>query len=139
MGDGLGGGRVVQERGDVCTPVADSCSVWRKPTQYCKKMSLHCCCCSTVAKSCPTPCVPGSLSLTLSQSLFRFTSTELVMLSNSLILCCPFSFCLPSFLASGSFPVSQLFTSGGPSIGASVQHQSLHSVQFSHSVVSDSL
>jgi len=79
------------------------------------------------------------LSLTLSQRLFRFTSTELVMLSNSLILCCPFSFCLPSFLASGSFPVSQLFTSGGPSIGASVQHQSLHSVQFSHSVVSDSL
>ena len=60
VGVGLGGGRVVQEGGDVCTPVADSCSVWRKPTQYCKKMSLHCCCCSTVAKSCPTPCVPGS-------------------------------------------------------------------------------
>ena len=30
----------------------------------------------------------------------------------------PFSFCLPSFLASGSFPVSQLFASGGQSIGA---------------------
>ena len=32
----------------------------------------------------------------------------------------PFSFCLQSFLASGSFPRSQLFTSGGQSIGASV-------------------
>ena len=31
----------------------------------------------------------------------------------------PFSFCLQSFPASGSFPMSQLFTSGDPSIGAS--------------------
>ena len=30
-----------------------------------------------------------------------------------------FSSCLQSFLASGSFPMSQLFTSGGQSIGAS--------------------
>ena len=32
----------------------------------------------------------------------------------------PFSFCFQSFPASGSFPMSQLFTSGSPSIGASV-------------------
>ena len=31
----------------------------------------------------------------------------------------PFSFCLQSFPASGSFPKSRLFTSGGQSIGAS--------------------
>ena len=31
----------------------------------------------------------------------------------------PFSFCLPSFPASGSFPMSQLFASSGQSIGAS--------------------
>ena len=31
----------------------------------------------------------------------------------------PFSSCLPSFSASGSFPVSWFFTSGGQSIGAS--------------------
>ena len=31
----------------------------------------------------------------------------------------PFSFCLQSFPASGSFPVIQLFTSGSQSIGAS--------------------
>ena len=32
----------------------------------------------------------------------------------------PFSFCLQSFPASGSFPVSQLFASGGQSTGVSV-------------------
>ena len=31
----------------------------------------------------------ASLSFTISQSLLRFTSIELVMLSNHLILCCP--------------------------------------------------
>ena len=31
----------------------------------------------------------------------------------------PFSFCLQSFPASGSFPMSQFFTTGGQSIGAS--------------------
>ena len=45
-------------------------------------------------------------------------SIESVMLSNHLILCN--SLLLPSiFPASGSFPMSQLFTSGGQSIGAS--------------------
>ena len=39
--------------------------------------------------------------------------------SNHLILCCCFSSCPQSSPASGSFPVSQLFTSGGQSIGAS--------------------
>ena len=42
------------------------------------------------------------------------------MQSNHLILCAPFSSCLQSFPASGSFPVSQLFASGSQSIGASV-------------------
>ena len=41
------------------------------------------------------------------------------MASNHLIFCCPFSSCLQSFPASGSFPMSWLFTSGGKSIGAS--------------------
>ena len=45
------------------------------------------------------------------------------MISSSVI---PFSFCLQSFPASGSFPVSQFFSSGGQSIGVSVQHQSLN-------------
>ena len=49
----------------------------------------------------------------------KFMFIELVMLSNHLIFCHPFSFCLQSFPASGSFPVSQLFASGVQSIGVS--------------------
>jgi len=41
------------------------------------------------------------------------------MVSNHLILCCPMLFCLQSFPASGSFPVSHLFASFCQSIGAS--------------------
>ena len=46
-------------------------------------------------------------------------STELVMLSNHLILFCPLLLCLQSFLPSGSFPMGWLFAPGGQSIGAS--------------------
>ena len=41
------------------------------------------------------------------------------MLSNHFILCSPFSFCLQSFPALGSFPMSWLFASSGQHIGAS--------------------
>ena len=61
----------------------------------------------------------ASLSITNSQSLLKLMSIELVMPSDHLILV-PFSSCLQSFPASGSFPVSQFFASGGQSIGASV-------------------
>ena len=79
-------------------------------------------CCYSVAKSCLTlsksDCsTPGtSLSFTISQSLLKVISIELVMPSNHLILCRPL---LQSFPASRSFPVRQLFTSGGQSIRAS--------------------
>ena len=62
---------------------------------------------------------PASLSFTISRCLLKLMSVELVMPSNHLIPCCPFSSCLLSFPASGSFLASQLFTSGGQSIGAS--------------------
>ena len=58
-------------------------------------------------------------SITNSQSLFTLMSIEWVMPSNHLILCYPFSSCLQSFPASGAFPVSQFFASGGQSIGPS--------------------
>ena len=61
----------------------------------------------------------ASLSITNCQSLLKLTSIESVMPSNYLILCCPLSSCLQSFPASESFPMSQFFTSGGQSIGAS--------------------
>ena len=51
------------------------------------------------------------LSSNVSSSLLKFMSTELVMLSNHLILCHPLLL-LPSFLAPGSFSVTQLFASG---------------------------
>ena len=61
----------------------------------------------------------ASLSFTISQSLLKLMFIALVMPPNHLILCHPFSSCLPSFPASGSFLMSQLFASGGQSIGAS--------------------
>ena len=57
----------------------------------------------------------ASLSITNSQSLFKLVSIESMMPSNHLILCRP----LQSCPASGSFPVSQFFASGGQRIGAS--------------------
>ena len=58
------------------------------------------------------------LSITNSRSLPKLMSVESVMPSNHLSLCVvPFSSCPQSFPASGSFQMSQLFTSGGQSIG----------------------
>ena len=61
----------------------------------------------------------ASLSFTISQSFLRLMSTELVMPSNHLILCCPLLSYLQSFPALGSFSMGQFFISGGQSIGAS--------------------
>ena len=57
------------------------------------------------------------LSSTIFWSLLTFTSVEWMMLSNRLIFWT--LLLLLYFLALGSFPVSQLFASGGRSIGAS--------------------
>ena len=65
------------------------------------------------------------LSFTIFQSLLEFMSIELVMLSNHLILCHPFLFCLQSFPASRPFPMSWSITSGGQSIGVSVSAPAL--------------
>ena len=59
-----------------------------------------------------------SLSITNSCSFLRPMPIESAMPSNRLILCCPLLLLPSSFPASGSFPVSQLFASGGQSIGA---------------------
>ena len=65
-----------------------------------------------------------SLSITNSWSLLKLMSIESVMPYNHLLLCCPLLL-LPSIFPSlKSFPMSQLFTSGGQSIGVSAQHQS---------------
>ena len=62
----------------------------------------------------------ASLSITNSQSLLKLMPIELVMPSSHLILYLPFSSCPQSLPASGSFPMSQLFPSGGQSIGVSI-------------------
>ena len=59
---------------------------------------------------CPSP-TPGAFS-----SSYQLSQWCHLTISSSAV---PFSSCLQSFPASGSFPMSQFFTSGGQSIGAS--------------------
>ena len=60
-----------------------------------------------------------SLSITNSRSSLKLMSIESVIPSNHLILCRPLLLHLSSFPASGSFQMSQLFSSSGQSIGVS--------------------
>ena len=61
---------------------------------------------------CSMPGLPVSHHLPEST---KHMSIELMMFSKHLILCRPFSSCLQSFPASGSFQMSQFFVSGGAS------------------------
>ena len=79
------------------------------------------------AKLCPALCGPMDCSMPVSSVLHYFSEfaqmhihwvSEAIQPSHH-PLSPPFSSCPPSFPAWGSFPVSWLFTSGGPGIGAS--------------------
>ena len=60
------------------------------------------------------------LSFTISQSLLKLMSIELMVPSNDLVLCWSLLLLSSIFSSiSGSFPMSQLFASGGQSIGVS--------------------
>ena len=78
---------------------------------------------SSVAQSCSTLCYPMNRStsgLPVHCQHLEFTQThahKVVMPSSHLILVIPFSSCLQSLPASGSFPMSQFFPSGGQTIG----------------------
>ena len=61
----------------------------------------------------------ASLSFTISQSLLKLMSLEVVMPLNHLILCHPLLLLPSVFPSIKVFPMSQLFASGGQSIGAS--------------------
>ena len=80
---------------------------------------IYGCCCS-VTKSCLTLCNPMNCSRPgCCPSLspwYPLSQWGHPTISSSVI---PFSFCLQSFPASGSFPMNLLFTSVGQSIGAS--------------------
>ena len=84
------------------------------------------CCCCSVAKWCPTlwphglehtrlPC--PSLSPGVCSDSYPLSQWCHLTILSSVI---PFSSCLQSFSASGSFPMSRVFASGGQSMGASV-------------------
>ena len=60
------------------------------------------------------------LTITNSRSLLKLMSIESMMPSNFSSSVVPFSSCFQSCPVSGSFPMSQFFTSGGQSIGVSV-------------------
>ena len=66
-----------------------------------------------------TAACQASLSITNTQSPPKPMSVESMMPSNHLILSHPLLLLPQTFPASGSFPMSQLFTSGGPTIGVS--------------------
>ena len=66
-----------------------------------------------------TAALQTSLSFTISWSLLKLMSIQAMMPSNHHILFFPFSSCLQSFPASGSFPMSWLFASGGQNVEAS--------------------
>ena len=72
--------------------------------------SLQPCGLQCVRLPCPSP-TPGACSNSCSLSQWRHLT-----ISSSVV---PFSSCLQSFSASGSFQMSQFFTSGGQSIGVS--------------------
>ena len=82
-------------------------------------------CCCSVTKSCPALCNPMNCSMPgfpalhylpeFAQTHVHWVGDAIQPFSSSVV---PFS-CLQSFPASGSFPISRLFASGGPSIGAS--------------------
>ena len=90
---------------------------------FLKKISSFFFCCS-VAHLCLTFCSLMDCSTPGFPSLSRRVCSNSCLLSwwcHPTVSSCvvPFSSCLQSFPASGSFPVSHFFTSGGQSIGAS--------------------
>jgi len=81
---------------------------------------------SSVAQLCLTLCDPMDYStpgLPVCRQLPELAQTHVHWVSDAIQpshpLSCPFSSCLQSFPASGSFQMSQFFASGGQSIGAS--------------------
>ena len=90
-------------------------------------MELYCCC--SVTKLCSTICNHVDWStpvFPVHHQLPELAQTHVHRVGDAIepSSAIPFSSYLQSFLASGSFPVSQFFAPGGQSIGASVQPQS---------------
>ena len=67
----------------------------------------------------------ASLSITNSRSSLKLLSIESVMPSNYLMLCCTLLLLPQSFPRSGSFPMSQLFTTAGQTVETSASESVL--------------
>ena len=98
---GWGGGqREAQEGGSMC--ILFTCSVVSNSLQPCRLQHVRLPCPSLSPRVCSNSCL-------LNQWWHPTISSSVI----------PFSSCLQSFPASGSFPMSRLFESGGQNIGAS--------------------
>ena len=101
---------LVHVRHGVSRPIKSCADVWG---------SFNC----SVAKSCLTLCNPMDFSMPgflVLHDLQEFAQTHVHWISDAIQpSVIPFSSCLQSFLGSGSFPMSQLFASGGQCIGTS--------------------
>ena len=102
--------------------------LWRTVWRFFKKLEIELpsVLFSSVLQSCPILCNPMNHSmpgLPVYHQLPKFTQTHAHWVGDAIQpshpLASPFSFCPQSFPASGSFQMSQLFTSGSQSIGAS--------------------
>ena len=111
------------------SPVTSPACLWCEPwlSSYCQCLLIltlkYCSCCS-VAKLCPIVCGPmdcGTPSFSVLHYLLEFAQTHVHGVSDAIQPSHPLSSSCPqSFPASGPFPMSQFFSSGGQSIGASV-------------------
>ena len=111
---------VVEITGLLCFTWTPPCKTWLRVLD--PSESVHCC---SIAKPCPTLCDPMDCSMPglpyplpspgVCPSSCPLNQWCHPTISSSVAL----FFCPQSFPASGSFPMSQLFTSGGQSIGAS--------------------
>ena len=97
--------------------IVSLCSTYSQPFYFSVQFS-------SVAQSCSTlhDLMDYSMSgLSVHHQLLKFTQTHVYSWWSHPTISCsvvPFSSCLQSFPASGSFPMSQLFASDGQSIGA---------------------
>ena len=121
--------------GKLAAPISPHLLAQNTPVFYISAVVVQICCCCLVTKLCLTLCTPwtgahqASLSLAVFRSSLKFMSTESVMPSNHLILCCPVL--LPSVFPSiRVFPMSQLFASGGQNIGAAASASFLSVIDF---------
>ena len=108
-----------------------ACGLGKERVGYMESNMETCIQFSSVTQSCPILCDPMNRStpgLPVDHQLLEFTQTHVHGVSDAIqpphplsspSPAIPFSSCLQSFPASGSFQMSQFFTSGGPSIGVS--------------------